>query len=68
MTTTISFNWWNSADKSAEIPEEHDYVLKVEAIRHIANMAEDGYLSGELHYNFHVNGKDVNYRGYWEFK
>lgn len=68
MTTTISFNWWNTADKEAEIPEHHDFVLKVQALESIKNLVSDGIMSGDLDYSFSVNGGEVSYQGYWEFK
>lgn len=74
MTTAITFNWWNSADKNAEIPEDHQDSLRDEALTRISEMSAQGFTSGQLisgeyrNEEYSVENEVVTYTGYWEFK
>ncbi len=67
---TIDYRWWRGQGK--KIKPEHVEALDEAAMNRIAEMMNQGYVSGELNDNIHILDTDpedgVEYSGWWEVK
>mgnify|MGYP001566593834 FL=1 len=64
----ITYRWWRDDEK--EIDTRHAEALEETAQNMIFQMMIEGYMSGELNDNVHMNDNDpkdgVTYNGWWE--
>jgi hypothetical protein len=62
---TITYRWWNEN----EVKPNHVEALEESAWTRIIEMANQGYTSGELNDNIHMDNDPedgVEYSGWWE--
>lgn len=69
-TIKISYEWWRSDGK--RMRPEHREALEEMAEERIGEMMQEGYSSGQLTDNVHMDDNDppdgVEYTGWWEVK
>ena len=58
----ITYRWWITYNKDESISLQHTEILESSAIKHINEMIDQGFSSGDLNEEIHV----MNYSGWWE--
>ena len=66
----ITYNWWNTEDKDAVIPQTHLNILNGNALMHINKQIQDGCEQGQLLDDIcdhDIPNNNWSYRGWWSY-